>query len=237
METGHKSGVTNAYSGALCGAADNTTFDNVISGVDVKVNRTAGNWAYIGGIAGKAQNCTITQCVNTGDIQGYYYVGGIAGQALQGTQIDRCHNDGNVSGHQYIGGIAGQLSSSSNAANGISSITNSYNRGNITAAGNYSGGLMAQLQANTNEYQKNAVKNSYSTGTVLGASYSGAAIGAINNANAVVENVYYLEGAAAAGMGDDKGDHEAISKTEAQLKAKDMIDELNGTQDDKVFRW
>ena len=235
METGHKSGVTNAYSGALCGAADNTTFDNVISDVDVKVNRTAGNWAYIGGIAGKAQNCTITQCVNTGDIQGYYYVGGIAGQALQGTQIDRCHNDGNVSGHQYIGGIAGQLSSSSNAANGISSITNSYNRGNITAAGNYSGGLMAQLQANTNEYQKNAVKNSYSTGTVLGASYSGAAIGAINNANAVVENVYYLEGAAAAGMGDDKGDHEAISKTEAQLKAKDMIDKLNGTQDDKVF--
>ena len=235
METSHKSGVSNACSGALCGAADNTTFDNVVSDVAVKVNRTAGNWAYIGGIAGKAQNCTITQCVNTGNIQGYNYVGGITGQALQGTQIDRCYNDGNISGNQYTGGIAGQLSLTSTAANGISSITNSYNRGNITATGNYSGGLTAQLQANTNEYQKNAVKNSYSTGTVSGTSYSGAAFGAINNANAVVENVYYLEGTAALGIGDDKGEHEVISKTEAQLKSKNMIDELNGAQEDKAF--
>ena len=81
-------------------------------------------YRYIGGIAGYAYSSTITNCYNTGSVTGSSYVGGIAGYASQGTSITNCYNTGSVTGSSYVGGIAGYTYSST--------ITNCYWGGNCT---------------------------------------------------------------------------------------------------------
>ncbi len=81
-------------------------------------------YRYIGGIAGYAYSSTITNCYNTGSVTGPSYVGGIAGYASQGTSITNCYNTGSVTGSSYVGGIAGYTYSST--------ITNCYWGGNCT---------------------------------------------------------------------------------------------------------
>lgn len=69
----------------------------------------------IGGISGElSTGGTITNCYNTGNIKGSFYVGGICGNATNGNQITNCYNTGNVSantgyeftakGIAYLGG-------------------------------------------------------------------------------------------------------------------------------------
>ena len=77
-----------------------------------------------GGIVAQSSSGVFSGCVNYGDISGNYIVGGLVGM-LGYDQIGGCANYGNVTGGEYTGGLVG-LS--------YGYITNSYNRGSVSAA-------------------------------------------------------------------------------------------------------
>ena len=122
-------------------------------------------YRYIGGIAGYAYSSTITNCYNTGSVTGPSYVGGIAGYASRGTSITNCYNTGSVTGsNNYVGGIAGYAYSSS-------TITNCYNTGSVTGSNDYVGGIAGDA------YSSTSITNCYNTGSVTGSSYVGGIAG------------------------------------------------------------
>ncbi len=112
-------------------------------------------YQYIGGIAGWVDSATITNCYNTGSVTGSSDVGGIAGYASSST-ITNCYNTGSVTGSSYrVGGIAGEAYPSI-------SITNCYNTGSVTGS-DYIGGIAG--------YASSTIRNCYNTGSVTGSNY------------------------------------------------------------------
>ncbi len=106
-----------------------------------------------GGIAGNsAGSPSISQCYNTGEVSGAYQVGGILGMAESATaQVSQCYNAGHVQARLTSGMVAG-------IANGMASITSSYNVGNIQGS-KYVGGIVG--------YTTNAkVSQCYNTGEI-----------------------------------------------------------------------
>ena len=119
-------------------------------------------YSFIGGIAGWAYSSTsITNCYNTGSVSGSAGgVGGIAGDTSSST-ITNCYNTGSVSGDRYVGGIAGSASDST--------ITNCYNTGSVTGSYNLVGGIVG--------YASSTITNCYNTGSVTGSNYVGGIAG------------------------------------------------------------
>ena len=103
-----------------------------ISGCNNEGTEVSSSKWNVGGIVGAAYYTqdaetlmTITECNNSGTINGQYGVGGIAG--LSAANISNCNNTGNVTGTQSsVGGIVGEQK----AAGSIKGCTNS---GNISA--------------------------------------------------------------------------------------------------------
>ena len=104
---------TNAVSG------NNATFGLAVGGVvginlpDAKVensfsngNVSAGVYQWVGGVAGQNYG-TISNCYATGDVEGGYYTGGVAGQNGAGT-ISNCISFGIINGkNTFVGGVVG----------------------------------------------------------------------------------------------------------------------------------
>ena len=112
-------------------------------------------YRYIGGIAGHASSSTITNCYNTGSVIGSAgSVGGIAGRASERATITNCYNTGSVSGQDDVGGIAGRAY--------FSTITNCYNTGSVTGSSYYVGGIAGYA------YSSTSITNCYNTGSVIG---------------------------------------------------------------------
>lgn len=199
--------VANAYIGGLMGSAAFTNVENVISNVDITIQRIKGNWAGIGGIAGQITYGTVTNCGNEGDISGYQYVGGIAGKLASSGTVTGCYNSGDISGSAYAAGLV-----ASNAC----TLTASYNTGKVTATAtnSYVGGI-----AGINTGASAVITNCFTTGMVSGGtSYAGGAIGRVNNASCVVSNVNYLESAYTTGIGAVAGT-QAVSAVSADMLA------------------
>ena len=102
-------------------------------------------------------------CYNAGEVQGSYFLGGIAGQLSSGS-IDKCYNAGSVS---YInsgdtGNVGGLVGYSS------STITNCYNVGAVKA-NSISGGLVG--------WNYGSIKNCYNGGRFTGADGTGGLVG------------------------------------------------------------
>ena len=108
--------------GCINGGADGVT----VSNVNNKAVVTGGN--AVGGIVGYCDGkIDFTNCSNTGKITGEgYYIGGIAGEAYNGTAINfvECNNNAEVSGQYDVAGIVGY--------NTQSKITKCVNDGAIT---------------------------------------------------------------------------------------------------------
>ena len=87
---------------------------------------------FVGGITGESQ-CTIYGVQNSGTVTGNTYVAGIIGHA----PVCATHNTinkGSVNGTDYVGGIVGNCV--------MGSITTTQNFANISASGNYVGGIV-----------------------------------------------------------------------------------------------
>lgn len=205
------SSVATAYVSGVLGGGTSVTISNTHSEVDITITRVKGNWARVGGVFGGGSANAITNCSNSGTIQGYQYVGGVVGYTSAGT-ISGCFNSGNLSGYQYIGGIVG-----SNA--GGNTMT-SYNTGNVTASNTYAGGIAATSAGGQ-------LMNCFNTGAVSGSNYTGGVAGNISKATATVSNVYYLEGTCVAGLGKVTGEHTAEVVSADTFASADFVTTIN----------
>ena len=106
-----------------------------------------------GGIASSLTG-TITKSYNTGNITGYYSIGGILGDAYRNATVTNCYNTGVITGtsgeNGDIGGIVGHLQDFDDTCNVL--ITNCYNYGAVS--GIRSGSLVGKIARGevTNSY-------------------------------------------------------------------------------------
>lgn len=149
------------YFGALaCRAYSNAEFINCVNKVSMICDVDVVT-AFVGGLLGNANNCTMTDCRNEGNISSNAYcIGGVAGQ---GGIMTRCSNTGAITVTSssdavktwYCGGVAGYANSTS--------VTDCYNTGTITIAkkssvASYYGGVCGLANVN--------VTGCYNTGTI-----------------------------------------------------------------------
>lgn len=205
------SGVYSGYGNKLSGLYINrpstnyiglfgNTYYAKISDIKMENVEISGN-ACSGGISGKSENSTISNCSVTGTIHGTYYVGGITGYN-QNSTITQSEVSVSVSGTGTVGGLAGlsysnssiiACSSTSNVDaptyaggltgyNNISTISNSYSLSKVTGT-DYVGGLAG------NHVAGGTVSNCYSAGSVTGSTYTGGLIG--NNSGSTVTNSFW----------------------------------------------
>lgn len=117
------------------GSSDNTRAS--VSNLFVNISKkgiTGGS--SVGGICGSLSYGNIENCMVTGDISGYQYVGGIVGRNndnyYSSSIISQCASSGNITATKgYVGGILGYY-------DGSCSIKNCYSIANVKAEGSYS---------------------------------------------------------------------------------------------------
>ncbi|QOJ27582.1 MAG: T9SS type A sorting domain-containing protein [Ignavibacteriales bacterium] len=148
------------YTGAITGHNNGIIENCRITGQITGTN-------YVGGIAGVNQSGTIKKSVSEATItnnavQGF--TGGIAGyQQNSSATISECSNQGNISNTlDYSGGIVGYM--------GSGKVSDSYNRGNISAR-YYAGGITGYM------YSGSQIVKSYSTGSLSASNYRGGVVG------------------------------------------------------------
>ena len=141
---------------------------------------------YVGGVLGyldwktTATAISISNVQNKCTVSGTNYVGGVFGKIDYRNSADyglitmtSVSNTGAVSGASYIGGIAGYLNGSFSGDG--AKMYSCYNTGNITATGDYSGGLVGQCR-NT-QFNSCYTGSSKNSATVKGRNYVGGFVG------------------------------------------------------------
>lgn len=121
--------------GTIRGCRSGTRFENVL-----------GNFIYLGGVVGAAEDARVAHCVFDGSIQvlggpGYYIdAGGVVGNVQGHSTVVRCLNRGLVDGYDYdfefayVGGIVGHI-------DGDGVILESVNRGSVSGGCKGAGGI------------------------------------------------------------------------------------------------
>lgn len=112
----------------------------------------------VGGICGSLSYGNIENCMVTGDISGYRYVGGIVGSCsgnyYNSSIISQCASSGNIiATDAYVGGISG-------CEDGLCSIENCYSIANVKDEGSYYGSYAYGIGS--------SAKNCYFAGTISG---------------------------------------------------------------------
>ena len=109
-------------------------------------------YQYIGAIAGYAYYCNITSCYNTSEVIGVdQRVGGIVGFATY-CNITKCYNTGEISStNSYAGGVAGGL--------GHANVGNCYNTGSVSGSATIGG-----ISGSTTN--RSSIYNCYNAGTI-----------------------------------------------------------------------
>ena len=116
---------------------------------------------HVGGVAGINED-TVTDCYNVGSINGNKYVGGVVGGNSWDDTVTDCCNTGIVTGKDYVGGVVGEN-------NGT--VTDCCNTSSVTGK-DYVGGVVGY-----NAYGTSAVTDCYNTGIVIGERFVGGVIG------------------------------------------------------------
>lgn len=106
------------YAGGIAGYAGNTASQTaVISGCVNNADITGETRGFAGGITGYAKYANITDCYNTGKINGASRSGGIAGQLQNNCTASNCYNTGIINGSETASDICDFLYSSSMLSN------------------------------------------------------------------------------------------------------------------------
>ena len=206
-----------------------------VQGSVVLTSSTNVNYAYSGGVIGRADYADITNVhseVNvtvTGSGK-WEMLGGLVGYANNSTTIKDCSNSGNVKGLRYLAGITGNLSNNS-------SVINCTNSGSITGSGSGAAGIAANVGSGckitgcsnsgaisstgtlvggiAGTVAKAEVSNCYNSGKVTCQQTYGSVIGEVTNGDAVIKNNYFAEGTAANGKGVGSAKNEQSQTAEA----------------------
>ena len=171
--------------------------DGTLQNLGVKASYIKGGYS-VGGLCGE-NRATVTNCYNTGSVEGYSDVGGLCGMNMMGN-VTNCYNTGNVTGNDYVGGVCGYnhsgtvtncyntgTVSSSSQVGGVcgrnysGTVTNCYNTGNVTG-NDYVGGVCG--------YNSGTVSNCYNTGNVAGSEMVGGVCGRNTMSTSTVSNCY-----------------------------------------------
>jgi hypothetical protein len=115
-------------------------------------------------------------------ITGAQGVAGLVGYSYWGSNINfslSSSTKNNISGTTYVGGIGGQYYAPGE-------FTKNYSMSNVTASGNYAGGLLAHWNHGSDGALNSTLHNCYAThdstyGTITGANYVGGLVGNIGN--------------------------------------------------------
>ncbi len=118
---------------------------------------------YVGGIAGRLVNGSISECSANGTFSGRNYVGAIAGYVYAG-EIRFSSSGGGVTGEGLVGGIAGRLRMNS-------VLTDSYSKAAVNGQ-NDIGGIAGEVNGSSVMY-------TYATGTVQTTNTTGTGAGGI----------------------------------------------------------
>ena len=134
------------------------------------INRSSTNYVglfgYISGESAQLRNIGLTGELM--QVQGYSYVGGLAGYANNAATIEQSYVTGAVSGSSSVGGLAGR--SYSNSA-----INNSFASGAVTGDSSV-GGLVGYFSSST-------INSSFATGAVTGNSSVGGLVGTLSSSD------------------------------------------------------
>ena len=190
------------------GVIQNLELVNSLVRTDERNVSVAGVVAYLDG--------AVQNCYNAGTVSGLTAVGGVVGSNNSGT-IENCYNTGTVS--SVYGNAGGVVSDNSSGT-----IENCYNTGTVSSVNGNAGGVVGFNNSGT-------IKNCYNTGTVSSVSSAAGGVVGFNNEFMVtiIENCYYLQGSASAGIGSGPGS--AVSKAEIAMKLSDFLTALNAGQD------
>ena len=178
---------------------------------------TCKDYKYTGGVVGYVgANLSVTNCYNTGSINGANYAAGIAGYSHTNSNIENCYNTGEVNGLYRTGGIVGWSSSSTikncyNTQNIIGTIQvggvaggtslkveKCYNTGKITGENN-TGGVVGQ------SYTDSSIENCYNTGEITGENNTGGVVGGAVSIVTKCYNIGKVIGEGDAGTGGIAG--------------------------------
>ena len=179
-----KEGITSEFSfQGIFGYVRGTSSTNraEISNVGV-IDSNIQGYQYVGGIAGYAYYTNITNCYNTGSVTSSGgYVGGVVGYNSSST-VSNSYNTGNVTS-TYTGTyvyLGGVVGYNTSS----STVSNSYNTGSVIGSSNYVGGVVGyNLGSST-------VSNSYNTGSVTGSTWVGGVVGSNYSSSSTVSNSY-----------------------------------------------
>jgi hypothetical protein len=160
-----------SYVGGLAGYNDGYygTITNCYSAGDV--NGT-GHLIVVGGLVGKNNSASMSDCCSTGSVSGYDFVGGLVGCNYM-SPISNCHSAANVKGRECVGGLTGD--------NSYNTITNCYATGSVSGDEDV-GGLVGWNIIGT-------ISNCYATGFVDGNDNTGGLVG-INENHGTISNCY-----------------------------------------------
>ena len=133
--------------------------DSIIANLGVAESYIYGD-TYVGSVVGFNEG-TVTNCYNTGNVNGNEHVGGVVGDN-DGT-VTNCYNTGNVTGNKDVGGVIGD--------NG-GTVTDCYNTGNVTGE-SWVGGVVGR--------NNSSITGCYNEGSVTGKDYVGGVAGYARN--------------------------------------------------------
>ncbi len=145
----------------------------------------------VGGICGYnyAANantrCSYTSCYTKGTMHANDYVGGIVGLSgdMNTLDMNQCGAIMDIDAHSYVGGLCGRSCAKTSYVNYNSYINKCYAIGDISATGNFVGGLVGHTIGfyhyyyDRNAYYNEFITNNYFNGSVVGDNYVGGLFG------------------------------------------------------------
>ena len=166
------------YTGGLVGAVGTPSFPGKVYNSFATGNVSGTN--YVGGLAGSVVKAsTFSDVYATGNVTGTGatgFTGGLFGRQIEASTLRNGYATGSVTGTTYVGGLAGHL---------LGTVYDSYATGDVSASGDYSGGLTGYLNGSGNE-----ILRSYATGKVTSTSSFVGGLAGYNNSGAKIEDSY-----------------------------------------------
>ena len=220
---------------------------------------------YVGGVCGGNASGNVSNCYNTGSVEGNSSVGGVCGENW-GT-VTNCYNSGSVAGNEIVGGLCGRndgtVSNCYNTGsvagdirvggvcgdNYFDTVTNCYNTGSVEGNEIVGGVCGRNSSTVTNCYNSGSVEGTERVGGLCGYNertvancYNSGSVegnysvgGVCGNSWGNVTNCYYLTGTAAGGINGSDAAGQAEAKTKTEFQSGEVAWLLQGEQEGQVW--
>ncbi len=190
------------YAGGVYGWTDkagNSTVKNCVNNGNVTA------YGYCGGVfarlsgSGADSTLTVEGCVNNGNVEATKsYAGGVFAYSNTQTTMTNCTNNGKITGGtSHAGGVACQIADTKTDT--VHKVMYNVNTGEVSANGNYAGGVVAYVNGGANRYVE--FIGNMNTGKVAGVKYTSQLLSYTNSAKTVIKGNLALGSLAAIGDG------------------------------------